>query len=129
MTKRQFTVKKSLGGSQTYRGWNDYAEGDTVVGTFVGIHTCQYKRENFKLKVLDAQFEDQDLAETLIGKTLVLNAAATLSKQMSEVEEGDTIAVEYTGKFIVSSGPNAGKESHGISVSVVEMEDEAESGL
>lgn len=130
MTKRilKTTVKKSLGGAQNYRKWEDYSEGDVVVGTFIGIHVCQYKKKNFKIKVLDAQFEDHELADTLIGKVLVLNAAGSLDKQMEEVEEGDNISMEYTGKSLLTKGPYAGKEAHGMIVNIVEIEEE-ESGL
>lgn len=126
MTKRtlKLTTKKSLGGAQSYRKWEDYAVGDKVIGKFIGIHTCQYKKDNYKIKVLDAQFEDQDLAETLIGKVLVLNAAGSLDKQMAEVEEGECISMEYTGKSTLTKGPYAGKEAHGMIVEIVEVEEE-----
>lgn len=124
MTKRTFTVKKSLGGPQQYRKWEDYAVGDTVVGTYIGTHICQYKKTNYKIKVLDAQFEDQDLAETLIGKVFVLNSAGSLDKQMEEVQEGETISMEYTGKSLLTKGPYAGKEAHGMVVNIVELEEE-----
>lgn len=129
--KRTFTVKKSLGGAQTYRKWEDYSEGDVVIGTYVGTHICQYKKTNYKIKVLDAQFEDFELAETLIGKTMVLNSAGSLDKQMEEVSEGDTIQMEYTGKMLLTKGPYAGKEAHTMSVSIVEVDSDvrAEDGL
>jgi hypothetical protein len=129
MTKRVFTVKKSLGGPQLYRKWEDYSEGDVVTGQFIGIHTCQYKKKNYKIKVLDAQFEDFKLAESLIGKVLVLNSAGSLDKQMEEVQEGEYIQMEYSGKTMLTKGPYAGKEAHGMIVNIVEVEDDAESSL
>lgn len=120
--KRTFTVKKTLGGAQNYRKWEDYEMGDVVVGTFMGIHVCQYKKNNFKIKVLDAQFMDHELGESLIGKTLVLNAMGSLDKQMSEVQEGESVQVEYLGKSLLTKGPYAGKDAHGVSVAIVEVE-------
>jgi hypothetical protein len=124
MAKRVFTVKKALGGAMSFRKWDDYEVGDVVIGTFLGIHTCQFKKTNFKIKVLDAQFVDTELAESLIGKTLVLNSAGSLDKQMEEVEEGETIQVEYTGKSLLTKGPYAGKEAHSVTVNIVEMSEE-----
>lgn len=125
MTKRTLvtTVKKSLGGAQNYRKWEDYSEGDIVTGQFVGIHVCQYKKKNFKIKVLDAQFEDFEAADKLIGKILVLNSAGSLDKQMEEVQEGEFITMEYSGKTMLTKGPYAGKEAHGMIVNIVEVEE------
>lgn len=115
----------------TFRKWDEYESGDTVTGEFVGTHVDQFKKTNYKIKVLDAQFsQDQDAAEALIGKVLVLNSAGSLDKQMTEVVEGDCIQMEYTGKTLLTKGPFAGKEAHGMIVSLVEMQDEsAESAL
>ena len=128
MTKRNFkvTTKKTLGGSMIFRKLDEYSEGDTVIGTYIGIHTDQFKNDNFKIKVIDATFEDQDFAETIIGKTFVLNKCGSLASQMEDVNEGDSISAEYTGKSLLTKGPFAGKEAHGFSVSVVEIENEDE---
>lgn len=132
MAKRVFTVKKSLGGAQNYRKWEDYEIGDVVVGEYIGTHICQYKKTNYKVRVLDAQFVDTELADSLIGKILVLNSNGSLDSQMEKVEEGETISVEYNGKSLLTKGPYAGKEAHGVSVNVVEMsevEEDAVNGL
>ena len=86
MSERKYVVKKSLGGSQTYRVWEDYTVGDWVLGRYVGNHVCQYKKENPKIEVLDAGFDDLDFSDSIIGKTLVLNAAGSLSAQIDKVE-------------------------------------------
>lgn len=129
MAKRTFKVKKALGGAQNYRKWEDYEVGDIVIGEFIGTHEDQFKKTNYKIKVLDAQFVDTDLAESLIGKTLVLNSNGSLDKQMEEVEEGETIQVEYNGKSLLTKGPFAGKEAHGVTVSIVEVEESAEDAV
>jgi hypothetical protein len=124
VAKRQFQTKKTLRGQQEYRKWEDYAVGDYIIGTYVGIHICQYKKENYKFKILDAQFEDADLAASLIGKTLVLNSAGFLTKPMSEVQEGETVKVEYNGKTTLQKGTYAGKDAHTGSVEIVELDEE-----
>lgn len=126
MAKRVFTVKKSLGGAQSYRKWDDYEIGDVVVGTFIGTHVDQFKKTNYKIKVADAQFVDHELADTLIGKVLVLNSAGSLDKQMEEVQEGEAIHMEYTGKSLLTKGPFAGKEAHGMIVQIVELGPESD---
>lgn len=124
--KRKFTVTKTLSGSQSYRKWSDYSEGDVVIGQFVGIHLCQYKKENVKIKVLDAQFKDGS-GDTYIGKTLVINHCGSLEHAMQEVKEGEHVQIEYTGKMTLAKGPYAGKEAHTVAVAVVEIESEDES--
>lgn len=121
MFKRQFRVKKQVNGSQSYKKWEDYSVGDIVIGEFLGMHICQYKKENPKLKVLDAFSKDGSLEE-FIGKTLVLNSCGSLDKAMEQVIEGDVIQVEYTGKNLLQKGPYAGKEAHSVALAIVEAE-------
>jgi hypothetical protein len=125
--KRKYAVKKKLSGSQSYRKWEDYSEGDVVVGEFVGIHTCQYDKQNPKIKVLEADFKDGS-GEDLVGKTLVLNSCGSLDKAMEEVEENDILQVEYTGKIVLEKGPFAGKTAHTMEVSICEADEEEEEG-
>lgn len=122
--KRSFKITKTLSGAQTYRGWKDYSEGDVVIGQFIGIHVDQYKKENVKLLVLDAQFKDGS-GEALEGKVLVLNHCGSLEHAMAEVSEGEYVQVEYTGKITLSKGPYAGKEAHTVAVAVVEIDNDA----
>lgn len=126
MFKRKFAVKKQLNGAQTYKKWSDYATGDMVIGTFVGVHTCQYDKENYKIKVEDCFFKDGS-GEDLIGKTLVLNNCGSLAKAMEDVNEKDLIQVEYLGKSVLEKGLYAGKEAHSVAVAIVEEEESEES--
>jgi hypothetical protein len=120
---RKYVVKKSLGGSQAYRVWEDYSVGDWVLGRYVGNHVCQYKKQNPKIEVIDALFDDSDLSDSIIGKTLVLNAVGSLSAQIEKVEEGETVRVTYNGKNLLTKGPYAGKEAHSVTVDIIEVED------
>lgn len=119
--KRTFTVKKTLGGPMNFRKYEDFQVGDITIGEFVGTHLDQYKKTNYKIKVLDAQWEDADAGEALVGKVLVFNSCGSLDKQMEQVNEGTCVQIEYTGKTLLVKGPYAGKEAHGVIVSEVEM--------
>ena len=124
MSNRKYVVKKSLGGSQTYRVWEDYSVGDWVLGRFVGYHICQYKKPNPKIEVIDALFYDRDLSDSMVGKTLVLNAMGSLSAQIDKVEEGETVRVTYNGKNVLTKGIYAGKEAYSVSVDIIEVEED-----
>ncbi len=103
-TKRKFKVTRTVSAQQEYRKWSDYAEGDVVIGQFAGIHICSYDKENYKVKVLDAQFKDGS-GEALIGKILVLNSCGSLDKAMKEVQVGEYVQMEYTGTVPITKGP------------------------
>lgn len=121
MEKRSYKITKTISGSQSYRKWSEYKEGDVVIGQYVGIHICQYDKENVKIKVLDAQFKDGS-GESFIGKTLVINHCGSLEHAMKEVSEGECLQIEYTGKTMLTKGPFKGKEAHTVEVNVVELD-------
>lgn len=120
MAKRVFTVTKNLSGSNTYRKWSEYSEGDCVVGKFVGFHVCQYKKQNPKIQVVHADFAD-DSGETLIGKTLVINSCGSVDKAFENLSEGDGVQIIYTGKITMQKGPYAGKEAHTVTCDMVDL--------
>ena len=123
MSRRTFKVKKKLNGPQNYRKWSDYAIGDLILGTFVGIHEDKkYGKEHFKMKVMDAQFKD-GTGDEFEDKILVLNACGSLSKAMDGVEEGQVFQVEYLGMAEMEAGNYAGKEAHSVEVSIMEEDD------
>lgn len=114
-----------------FRKWTDWKEGDYVVGKFIGTHVDNYEKENYKVQVLDAQFEDAELATELVGKNLVLNACGSLDYNWSEadVQVGDVVMVTYTGKALMEKGKYAGKEAHTMTLSIMgdaEVVDEGE---
>ena len=119
MFKRRFASKKSLKGAMEFRKWSDYEIGDIVVGKFVGIHHCQYDKENPKIQVIEAFFKDGSGAQ-LTGKNLVLNSCGVLDSAMKEVKEGDIIQVEYCGQTELTKGKYAGKEAHSLNIEIVE---------
>jgi hypothetical protein len=123
MYQRRFATKKAIKGNMEYRKWDDYEIGDIVVGKFVGMHHCQFEKENPKISVLEAFFKDGSGAQ-LTGKTLVLNSCGTLDSAMKEIKEGDLIQLEYTGKVALTKGKFAGKEAHTMNIETVEEVEE-----
>ena len=121
--KRVFQTKKALTGSNLYKKWEDYSEGDVVVGVFEGIHTDKFKKENAKIKVVHAEFAD-GTADNYIGKTLVINSCGSLNKAMESMVEGAAYQFVYNGKITLEKGPYAGKEAHTLSIDEVDLGEE-----
>jgi hypothetical protein len=67
---------------------------------------------NYDDKKLDYKFEDED------GKTILINGAGNLGAQMSKVDIGSIVTVEYRGKQKIKKGKMAGKEAHNFNVLV-----------
>lgn len=136
MAKRKFVVKKQLTIQKTYRKWEDYDNGDIVIGELVAIHKDQYGKDCPVIKVEDAFFKDKKFQKEVEGKNLVLNANGMLSKALKDVPMGTVIQVEYRGTATIEKGPYKGKDAHVVQVDIVEEddndlveEDEDESGL
>lgn len=124
INRKYVTKKKFGGGNYTFRLWKEYAEGDALVGKFVGVHKCQYKKNNPIIEIKEAGFADGS-GSSLVGKTLVLNSCGSVDKAFSEIPEGTLVMVEYNGTGELTKGPYAGKEAHSVSVSVVEEDFDA----
>ena len=125
MAKRVFQVKKSLGGVKSYRPWKEWKVGDYIVGKFVDRGIDQYDKNNYTFIIEDAQFlEASDLADSLVGKKLCLNACGSLDKQMEEVTEGQFVRIEYTGLATITKGKFAGKEAHSTILEILEETEE-----
>ena len=128
--KRIFNVKKTLTGSNVYRTWKEYSEGDVVVGTFQGVHIDNYKKNNAKIKVAYAEFAD-GTGEDLVGKTLVINSCGSLEKALENMDEGSAYQFIYNGTIQLQKGPYAGKDAHSVAIEEVDLteEESADAGL
>ena len=125
---RKYVVRKSLNGPKTFRKWSEYSVGDILIGKFVGKHEdTTYNKTHWVIKVEEAFVKEG--AENLIGKDVVLNACGSLDKAMKQVEEGQTLQMEYRGMEEMTSGKYPGKDAHSIKVDLVEEEEEDFSGL
>ena len=128
--KRIFNVKKTLTGSNVYRTWKEYSEGDVVVGTFQGVHIDNYKKNNAKIKVAYAEFADGTGGD-LVGKTLVINSCGSLEKALENMDEGSAYQFIYNGTIQLQKGPYAGKDAHSVAIEEVDLteEESADAGL
>lgn len=136
MAKRKFVVKRQLTVQKTYRKWEEWDNGDIVIGELVGMHKDQYGKECPIVKVEDAFLKDKKLQKEIAGKNLVMNANGMLTKALKDVQVGQVIQVEYRGTATIEKGPYKGKDAHVVQVDLVEEddsdlveEDEDESGL
>lgn len=115
---RKFT--KVNGESRVYRTWADWEEGDVVIGQFVSQGTDQYQKNNYTIKVLEADLGDKKLSKELVGKNLCLNSSGMLDKAMAtiELDKKPMLEITYDGTATIEKGKYKGKESHIIKVGV-----------
>jgi len=50
------------------------------------------------------------------GNLAILNSTASLSNQMSDLDIGSYVAIQYNGTTVIKSGPRKGKEAHQFNV-------------
>ena len=118
--KRTFKVKKKLTKGQTnYRKWDEWENGDVLIGTFVSQGEDKYQKPNWEIKVEDAQFVDHKLGKKLLGKSLTLNSCGQLDKAMEKVEEGEMLQITYNGTAKINKGKFKGKDAHLVDVEIV----------
>lgn len=118
--RSRFKTKKQLTGPCTYRKWEDWKDGEFVIGKYTGIKTSDYG-DNYKIELLETNIPKQ-----AVNTTLVLNSNGLLDKAMTEVQEGDIIQVTYRGKQTLTKGKFAGKEAHNVEVAVLEEDEEVD---
>lgn len=100
-----------VGGSRTYRPWKDWEEGEYVGGKYIKQSVDKFGKDNYAIEV-----EDTNIPTLKNGEVMVLNSNGSLDYKMGEVEIGDYVQVEYTGKQVLDKGPFAGKEAHTVKV-------------
>lgn len=108
---------REVGGAKDYRAWDLWDNGDYVLGEYVGTgesETVYGIQQYHDVRVKDASFE--------IGKVIRLNGNGSLDSKMEELEEGQTVKVEYFGKKVLTSGKYKGKDFHDVRVSVAEKQ-------
>lgn len=125
--KRVYKVAKSVSGlEKVFRKWNDYTEGDYVIGEYIADHKDSYENVCVVIKVLEAKFDD-GTHKKFIDKNLVLNAAGSLNKSFEDnVEKGDIVRVEYTGMKTIPKGKRAGEDAHSFKIDIMEDEEDEE---
>lgn len=124
--KRKYKVKRDINGPKNFRDFKKWSEGDWIVGELVGYHTDNYGKTCWKIRIEDGEFKDGTIDKFMGKVPLVLNYCGHLEKAMADVEMGEMIQAEYQGTNTIQEGTYKGKESHLVSVQVVEEDDEIE---
>ncbi len=131
-------VVETLSSAYSFKKWEDFSVGDIVVGKVVSSHKDMYHKLNPVIKVEYCSFKD-GTAANYMGKELVLNSCANLAnplakagivemsivdgkKVITKINKGQTIQVEYTGKYTLEKGLYKGKEGHDMKVELVELD-------
>lgn len=118
--KRTYVTKRKLGGvPMNFRKWEEYKEGDIVIGKYVDTHQDQYENDCPVIEVLEAFFKDKS-GDKLVGKNLVLNSCGSVDKAFKKAALGDIVQVTYTGKGVIERGKYAGKDAHSVVIEQVE---------
>lgn len=124
MAKRVFKSRKKLsGGPSSFRKWDEWEEGDVLIGKLVGQREDNYGNPSWQVEVEEAQFMKKKEGAALAGKTITLNSAGQLNKALEQVEEGQFIQVTYNGKSRIEKGIYKGKDAHLIGVELLEEDD------
>lgn len=129
MAKRKMkSIKKLSSVKAVYRKWNEWDEGDVLIGTYKGSQTDSYDKPNWLVEVEDAQFTDKKAAKKLMvsGEKIIigLNSTGKLDVAMEQVEIGDMVQIEYKGMSTIEKGKYKGKDAHDVEVDLVEAEDD-----
>lgn len=104
---------QEIGGSRTFRAWNQWEEGEYVAGKYTKTSVDKYGKNNYAITV-----EETNIDSIEVGTNLVLNANGSLDHKMEEVELKSDIMVEYVGQKTLTEGPFKGKEFHDVKVKV-----------
>lgn len=124
---RTFKKRQSLVGPGMFRQWEDWKEGDVLVGELVGFSTDKYKKISLKVKVVDASFKDKS-QDKYVGKELTINSCGSLQKAYEELKENDAIGTglqfEYLGMTTVKSGTYKDEPRHDIKMDIVDLDDD-----
>ena len=107
---------KTVMGQSAYRAWKNWSEGDYLVGKYVSESEDQFGNPNYKVEVIEAQFDDGNTPKA--GTNFTFNSSGTLKKAMEEIVAGDIIKVIYKGEDVVAKGKFKGKTYHSMEVLV-----------
>ena len=115
--RRRVQVKAA----KSYKKWNNWTEGDYVIGTYEGSTIDNYGKQNYGIKLLEVNMADPttDNGDALEeGMVLGLNHCGSLGYRMDSVPVGTEIEVVYRG---TASLPDKhkfkGKDCHQVEVS------------
>lgn len=107
---------KTVMGQSSYRPWNKWSEGDYLIGKYVSQSEDQFGKANYKVEVIEGQFDDGTTPK--VGTVFTFNSSGALNKAMEEITEGDIIKVIYKGEDTITKGKYKGKSFHSMEVLV-----------
>lgn len=122
--KRKFvSAQKLTNGPKVYRKWDDWSEGDLVLGEYIETFEDQYKKPVRVLKVIEAEFKDKT-GKDYLDKNLALNNAGMLAKafEKNDVQFGQIVQIIYNGTGKIEKGLHKGKDSHSFDVDIMREE-------
>lgn len=107
---------RTVMGQSSYKAWKNWSEGDFLVGKYISESEDNFGNPNYKVEVLEANFEDGTTPKPT--STFTFNSSGTLKKAMQEVNVGDIVKVIYKGEDVVTKGKFKGKKFHSMEVLV-----------
>lgn len=107
---------RTVMGQSSYKAWKNWSEGDYLVGKYISQSEDQFGNPNYKVEVIEAQFDDGTTPKP--ASVFTFNSSGTLKKAMDEVSVGDIVKVIYKGEDVVSKGKFKGKKFHSMEVLV-----------
>lgn len=131
--RRRYKVKHKLNsGGWLYRSYEEYAEGDNVIGKVADFHIDQYKKKCPVIEVEECYFEKD--SEKYIGKKLCLNHCGSMANGLAKLEEltgeelniGDILSLTYAGMAVVTKGAFKGQDCHVVELDILSEEEEEE---
>lgn len=109
MSDKEYTPV--IGGETTYIRPKQLAEqnfsGVLLEGIYEGTVPDNYDNSKNNFKFTD-----------LNGKSVIINGTGSLAKQLSNVDEGAAVQIEYKGMQKIEKGKMAGKQAHAWVVGV-----------
>ena len=115
--------KTKLNGSKLYKPWKEWAEGDYIIGKFVGTSIDKYRKTNWHLELIECSFSDG--TELEIGKMFGANSTGMMDKVMEGVEIGQIVELLYKGTEVLTTGDFEGSDAHVTEVSIVTEEEDS----
>lgn len=107
---------RTVMGQSSYKAWKNWSEGDFLVGKYISESEDNFGNPNYKVEVLEANFEDGTTPKP--ASVFTFNSSGTLKKAMEEINVGDIIKVIYKGEDVVTKGKFKGKKFHSMEVLV-----------
>lgn len=105
---------KTVVGVSAYKPWKNWAEGDYLVGKYVAQSEDSFGNPNYKVEVIEANFEDGNNPKT--NTMFTFNSSGTLKKAMESIQVGEIFKVIYKGEDTVTKGKFKGKKFHSMEV-------------